>query len=67
MHVKKMKARKARKKIKTREARKKNEGTYLGKAKQCELITQITFYNNNFGELSQIYRAIHFHTIKLLS
>ena len=40
---------------------------YLGKAKQCELITQITFYNNNFGELSQIYRTIHFHMIKLLS
>ena len=40
---------------------------YLGKAKQSELITQITFYNNNFGELSQIYRTIHFHTIKLLS
>ena len=39
---------------------------YLGKAKQCELITQITFYNNNFGEFSQIYRTIHFYMIKLL-
>ena len=28
---------------------------------------QITFYNNDFGELSQIYRTIHFHMIKLLS
>ena len=33
------------------------DASYLGKAKQCELITQITFYNNNFGELSQIYRT----------
>ena len=40
---------------------------YLGKAKQYELIMQITFYNNNFGKISQIYRTIHFHMIKLLS
>ena len=40
---------------------------YLGKAKQCDLITQITFYNNDFGKLSQIYRTNHFHMIKLLS
>ena len=39
---------------------------YLGKAKQCELITQITFYNINFDVLSQIYRTIHFHMMKLL-
>ena len=40
--------------------------SYLGKAKQCELITQITFYNINFDALSQIYRTIHFHMMKLL-
>ena len=40
---------------------------YLSKAKQYELITQIIFYNNNFGKLSQIYRADHFHMKKLLS
>ena len=26
------------------------EALYLGKAKQCELITQIAFYNNNSGK-----------------
>ena len=36
------------------------------KAKQCELITQITFYDNNFGKLSQIFRTEHFYMIKLL-
>ena len=40
--------------------------SYLGKAKQCELLTQITFYNINFDVLSQIYRTIHFHMMKLL-
>lgn len=37
---------------------------YLGKAKQCQLITE-TFYNNDFGKLSQIYRTKHFCMIKL--
>ena len=27
----------------------------------------MTFYNNNFGKLSQIHRTIHFHMIKLPS
>ena len=39
---------------------------YLGKAKQCQLITE-TFYNNDFGKLSQIYRINHFYMTKLLS
>ena len=39
----------------------------LDEAKQCHLITQSTFYNNNFGKLSQIYRTDHFHMIKLIS
>lgn len=39
----------------------------LGKAKQCELLTQITFYVNNVGTLSQIYRTNHFHMVKLQS
>ena len=40
---------------------------YLGKAEQCELKTQTTFYNNNFGKFSQIYRTDHVHMMKLLN